>query len=89
MEAWLRVDDANVGHHRLSKHSSNVTSSKRSLQRWHIIELHHLGCESRVHWGSDVAGAWRNTAVRPAAQIVVQRGVVGMKCMLTQPTLHS
>jgi len=65
MEAWQRVDDADVRHHRLSQHCSNITLRQCGIQCCHIIELHYLGGHCRVHRGSNVACAWRGAAVRP------------------------
>jgi hypothetical protein len=67
MEAWLRVYDANVGHHRLSQHSSNVTGSQCSLKCRHIVELNHLCCHRRLHWWPNVSSTGSHAAIRPAA----------------------
>src|SRR5262249_24922496 len=51
----LRMDDANIGHHRLSQHAGDVAGCERLFECGSVIKFDYLGGDHRVDRRSNVA----------------------------------
>ena len=57
------MHDAHIRHRRLGQHAGNILGSQRPFQCAHIVELHDLGRDCRIHRRPNVPAPWSRCPV--------------------------